>query len=99
MTYEVTLLSADIRGPLYGEMRLGLEYDGSRVAAIDYQWDAKRFTATFHGHAASMPEPAHPTVFVERPIAAINQLKTPDHTLPSDVFVDNRVFMTVETKG
>ena len=98
MTYEVTLISADISSPMVGEMRLGLEHEGTRAAEVEYRWDAKQFTAVFHGHAPSMPTPAHPTVFIERPIAAINKLKTAAHRLPSDVFKVNRVFMTNEEK-
>lgn len=98
MTYEVTLISADIRSPLDGEMRLGLEHDGTLAAEIAYHWTDKQFTATFHGHAPSMPEPAHPTAFIERPIAALNKLKADKHRLPSDVFTDNRVYMTTEPK-
>ena len=98
MTYEVTLMSADIRNPMDGEMRLGLEHNGAHAAEVEYRWDAKQFTAIFHGHAPSMPTPAHPTVFIEHPIAAINKLKTAEHRFPSDVFNDNRVFITTEPK-
>lgn len=98
MTYEITLVSADIRTPMDGEMRLGIEHNGTGVAEVEYRWDAKQFTATFHGYAPSMPVPAHPTQFIEMPIAAINKLKTSEHRLPSDVFNDNRVFMTLEAK-
>ncbi len=98
MKYEVTLVSADIRSPLDGEMRLALEHDGKQAAQVAYHWDDKQFTAVFHGHAPSMPEPAHPTVFIAHPIAAINKLKTGPKQLPSDVFKDNRVYMTTNTK-
>lgn len=98
MTYEVTLISADIRSPLDGEMRLALEHNGTRAAEIEYRWDETQFTAIFHGHAPSMPTPAHPTVFIEQPIAAINKLKTAEHKFPCDVFNDNRVFMTIKPK-
>lgn len=98
MTYEVTLISADIRSPMGGEMRLALEHKGARAAEIEYHWDDKQFTAVFHGHAPSMPVPAHPTLFIERPITAINKLKTEKHSLISDVFTDNRVYMTIEPK-
>ena len=96
MQYEVTLISANIRNPMDGEMRLGLEHDGKGVAEIEYHWDDKQFTAVFHGHAPSMPIPAHPVQFIERPIAAINSIKTEKHRLPSDVFKDNRIYMTIE---
>lgn len=98
MTYEVALISADIRGPMDGNMRLGLEHDGVCAAEVEYKWDDKQFTAIFHGHSPSMPMPAHPTVFIERPITAINKLKTEKHRFPSDVFTDNRVYMTTEPK-
>jgi len=99
MTYEITLISADIRDPMGGEMRLGLKHDDAIVAEVDYRWDAKQFTAVFYGHAPTLPVPAHPTLFIERPIAAVLALKTPAHRFPSDVFADNRVFITTEPKG
>ena len=99
MTYEVTLIDADIRSPMDGEMRLGLKHQENLVAELEYQWDDSKFTATFHGHAPSLPVPAHPTLLIEQPIAAIGQLKTDAHWLPSDVFLDNRVFITIESRG
>lgn len=99
MTYEVILISADIRDPMDGEMRLGLKHEGNVACEIEYRWDAKQFTATFHGHAPTMPVPAHPTFFVERPIAAVLALKTANHRFPSDVFVENRVFIEIQPKG
>lgn len=98
MSYEVILVSADIRNPMDGEMRVALEHEGDRGAEIEYSWDEKQFTAVFHGHAPTMPAPAHPALFIERPIAAIYKLKTTEHRLPSDVFKDNRVFITIEPK-
>ena len=98
MTYEVTLISADVRSPMDGEMCLGLEYEGARAAEVGYRWVDKQFTAVFHGHAPSMPAPAHPTLFIERAISAIYKLKTDKHKLPSDVFTDNRIYMTIEAK-
>ncbi len=98
MTYEVTLISADIRNPMDGEMRLGLEHNGTCAAEIEYHWNNEQFTAVFHGHAPSMPIPAHPIQFIERPITALNKLKTDKHRLPSDVFADNRVHITTEVK-
>lgn len=99
MTYEVILINADIRDPLDGEMRLGLKHDGKVSSEIEYRWDDSQFTATFHGHAPSMPVPAHPTFFIERPIAAVLALKTSEHLFPSDVFADNRVFIKIKPKG
>lgn len=98
MTYEITLISAEIHSPLLGKMRLGLKQGGARAAEVEYQWDDKQFAAIFHGHAPSMPAPAHPTVFIERAIAAINKMKTENHRLPSDVFTDNRIYMSTEPK-
>lgn len=98
MTYEVTLISADIRSPAEGEMRLGLEHHGTLAAEVEYHWNDQLFTAVFHGHAQTMPAPAHPTEFIERPITALNKLKTDKHRLPSDVFTDNRVYITTEPK-
>jgi len=98
MTYEVTLIDADIRDAMDGQMRIGLKHQEKLVAEVEYQWDASRFTATFHGHAPSLPVPAHPTRLIEQPIAAIGQLKAPAHRFPSDVFQDNRVFITIENR-
>jgi len=99
MTYEVTLINADIRNAMDGQMRLGLKHAEKLVAEVEYQWDASKFVATFHGHAPTLPVPAHPTLLIEQPIAAIGQLKTPTHQFPSDVFQDNRVFITIEPRG
>jgi hypothetical protein len=99
MTYEVILLNADIRDPLDGEMRLALKHEDKTACEIEYRWDGTQFSAIFHGHAPTMPVPAHPTFFIERPIAAIHALKTSQHRFPSDVFVDNRVFISTEPKG
>ncbi len=93
MSYEVTLINANIRHAMDGEMRLGLVHDGTLAAEISYEWDAEKFTTCFHGHAPSMPVPAHPTAFIERPIAAINALKTDPKQLPTDVFENHRVFL------
>lgn len=98
MAYEVILISADIRSLLDGDMRLGLEHNGVLAAEIEYHWNEEHFTATFRGHAPSMPIGGHPTMFIERPIAAVNKLKTEKHRFSSDVFTDNRVFMTTEPK-
>ncbi|MBS9716475.1 hypothetical protein ACFFUT_15750 [Pseudohalocynthiibacter aestuariivivens] len=99
MNYEVTLESADIRDTMDGEMRFGLLHNNSKVAEVSYHWDATHFTATFHGHAPSLPEPAHPTVFIQQPIAAIQMLKTEPNVLPTDVFNSHRVFISGESKG
>jgi len=36
MKYEVTLIDADIRHPMDGEMRLAIEVDGERKAVLEY---------------------------------------------------------------
>ena len=99
MTYEVTLLTADIRDPLNGEMNLGLEHNGNQAAEVHYRWTKEEFTATFVGLAPAMPVPAHPTEFIARPIAAIRALMTPAHRFPSEVFQDNRVSIDLQAKG
>lgn len=99
MTYEVTLLTADIRDPLNGEMNLGLVHKGTQAAEVQYRWTKEEFMATFVGLAPAMPVPAHPTEFIARPIAAIRSLMTPAHRFPSEVFKDNRVSIDLQTKG
>lgn len=99
MAYEVILIDADIKDVMDGQMRLGLKHEDAVVAEVDYVWDATKFTATFHGHAPSLPEPMHPTQLMAKPIVAINAQKTTAHKFPSDVFKDHRVFFSAETKG
>lgn len=91
MTYEVTLLEADIRNPMDGNMILGLNHEGELKAKLEYTWDAKTFTATFHGHAPSLPHPAHPTALLHRPIAALYAHKTDAHRVITDVFQDQQI--------
>lgn len=91
MKYEVTLIDADIRHPMDGEMRLAIEVDGERKAVLEYHWTEEHYTARFVGHAPSMPAPAHPTTFLQAPIAAIQALKGPAHALPTDVFRDHKI--------
>lgn len=91
MTYEITLLEADISGPLNGNMRLGLIYEGEQKAELEYSWDDTQFTAVFHGLAPTLPIPAHPTTLLQKPIAAIFALKTDAHRLPTDVFKDYQI--------
>ena len=95
MTYEITLLEADIRDPMDGNMTLGLSHNGEQKAKLEYVWDAGKFLAVFHGHAPGLPGPAHPTVLLQRPIAALYALKTDDHRLITDVFRDHKI--TIET--
>jgi len=97
MTYEITLLSADIRDPMDGEFRLGLVYEGDQKAELEYRWDATHFTAVFHGHAPSLPVPAHPTVLIQKPIAAMLALKTKDDALPTDVFMEHCITIDLNT--
>ena len=95
MTYEITLLEADIRDPMDGTMSLGLSRKGEQKAVLQYAWDAAKFTAIFHGHAPSLPVPAHPTVLLERPIAALYGVKTDAHRLITDVFQDHRITIEI----
>ena len=96
MTYQVTLIEADITDPMLGRMRLGLDHEDKQVAQLDYDWNSEQFTAVFHGHAPSMPVPAHPVVFLQKPIAALRALMTPEQTRPTDVFKDHQVSIVVE---
>ena len=95
MDYEVTLIEADIEGPMKGEMRLALSKDGEEQARVEYGWTDSDFTARFVGHAPSLPVPAHPTVFLSAPIAAIQALKASPADLPTDVFQNHKVFIVV----
>lgn len=98
MTYEVTLIDADIRDPMDGEMRVSLTHNGKTACEIAYKWDDESFSAVFHGHAPTLPVPAHPATLIERPIAAIRSLRSEKHKRPSDVFADHRVFISLDTK-
>lgn len=91
MTYEITLLEADIRNPTDGNMVLGLIHEGNQKARLEYIWDTDKFTAVFHGNAPSLPVPSHPTTLLQRPIEAIYALKTDSHRLPTDVFGDHQI--------
>lgn len=91
MTYQIELLQADIPRPMSGSMRLGLVHEGSRLAELDYRWDETQFSATFVGNAPSLPHPAHPVELLQKPIAAIQSLRTADHARPTDVFKEHRV--------
>ncbi|MCE8000003.1 MAG: hypothetical protein HEP70_14170 [Rhodobiaceae bacterium] len=95
MDYEVTLLEADIEGPMKGSMRLGVCSGGDLQASIEYGWSDKDFTARFVGNASQLPVPAHPTVFLSAPIAAIQALKVKPADLPTDVFQHHKVFIDV----
>lgn len=86
MTYQVTLLQADIRAPLDGEMSFGLEHDGKEAAQLHYSWDSSHFTARFEGLATEMPEPAHPMAFLGEAIKRINSLKATPDASPTSVF-------------
>ena len=91
MTYELKLKDANILDAMEGEMRLGIIFKGEEKAVVEYQWTNEYFNARFIGHAPSMPVPNHPTAFLRKPIEAINQLKTDQHKLPTDVFKDHRI--------
>lgn len=95
MTYKITLLEADIRDPMKGNMRLGLVHEGEQKAELEYRWDDSEFVAVFHGNAPGLPVPAHPTVLLQKPIAAIYALKSDAHRLPTDVFKDHEVSIDV----
>ena len=99
MTYQITLLSADIQSPHKGEMSLGFVHDGTQATEVQYHWTDAHFTAKFIGLVSGMPVPAHPPEFMARPITAIRALMKPEHKFPSDVFQDNRVTIDVQTKG
>ena len=99
MTYEITLLEADIRSAMVGTMRLGLNHENEQKAELEYHWNDTQFTAVFHGHAPSLPTPVHPTELLREPIAAILALKQDTHRLPTDVFKDHQVFIELSQKG
>jgi len=95
MKHEVTLIDGNIRGPMDGEMCLGIEVDGQRKATLDYSWTEEHFTARFVGHAPSMPVPAHPTVFLRKPIEAIQALKRDKDELPTEVLQRQSVYFEI----
>lgn len=96
MTYDVTLIEAEIPEQLKGHIRLGLDHGGKQVAELDYQWDARQFTAVFHGNAPSLPVPAHPISLLQKPIEAMQAVRTNAHLLPTDVFRDHRITITLD---
>ena len=96
MTYEVTLIEADIRNSMDGNMTLGLSYGGEPKAKMEYVWDADKFSAVFHGNAPSLPVPAHPTILLQRPIEALYALKTEAHNLITDVFQDHAITIELD---
>ena len=55
MDYEVTLIEAEIEGPMKGKMALGLARDGGETARVEYSWTDKEFVARFVGNAAALP--------------------------------------------
>lgn len=96
MTYQITLIEADIASAMQGRMSLGLDYAGARKAELAYEWDETHFTAKFVGNAPSLPVPAHPVVLLSKPITAMYALKTEHHRLPTDVFRDHLVTIEIE---
>lgn len=95
MTYQISLIEAEIRGPTNGTMLLGLNHDGGQKAKLEYFWDADSFTAKFHGKASSLPVPAHPTTLLQTTIAELYRRKTDAHKLITDVFQDHQISITL----
>jgi len=91
MTYQITLLEADIRSPMDGAMVLGLNHKGEQKAKLEYSWDAESFTAIFRGHAPSLPIAAHPTTLLQASIAELYRCKSDAHQLITDVFLDHQI--------
>lgn len=91
MSYEITLLEADIRGPMDGSMKLGLVHESLQKAEMEYRWDQNHFTATFFGNAPSLPIAVHPMLLLQKPIAELYALKTDGHKIITDVFMDHSV--------
>ena len=99
MTYQIDLIHADIPQPMNGTMRLGLMHHGVQLAELNYHWDDKQFSAVFVGHAPSLPHPAHPVELLQKPIAAIQALRTPEHARPTDVFRNHQVTIVLEEQA
>ena len=95
MTYEITLLEADIKDAMDGRMSLALSYEKEQKAVLEYRWDATHFTAVFQGHAPSLPVPAHPTTLLQKPIAAMYAAKTDAHALITDIFKDTAISIEI----
>ena len=96
MTYQIILLEADIRDPIDGNMLLGLNQENGQMAKLEYSWDAKKFTAIFHGHATNLPVPAHPTTLLQAPIVALQEKMTDKHRLITDVFQDHQITIVLD---
>lgn len=96
MTYEIKLLEADIRDSMDGSMTLGLHHDDILCGKLEYTWDDKMFSSVFQGNAPSLPVPAHPTMLLQRAVAAIYALRTEDHPVLTDVFRDHVVTINLE---
>lgn len=97
MQYELSLIEADFRDASAGAMRLGLNHGSRRVAELDYEWDAAAFRAVFHGNAADLPVPGHPTAFLHQALSEIRSHQTEDTPRPTDVFCARKVFLTLES--
>lgn len=95
-TYDITLIESAIPDATHGKMRLGLDHKGDRKAELAYDWDDSHFTATFIGHARSLPAPAHPVVLLSKPITAMYALKADHHQRPTDVLNDRIVTIEIE---
>jgi hypothetical protein len=96
MTYEIKLLEADIRDPMNGSMTVGLHHIDTLCGTLEYIWDDKMFSSVFRGNAPNLPVPAHPTMFLQRAVAAIYALRTEDHPVLTDVFRDHVVTINLE---
>lgn len=96
-SYELTLIEADLRDASSGKMCLGLIHSGTTVAQMSYDWDPSTFHATFHGNAPTLPEPAHPTVFLHQALSEIRALQSEEAPRPTDVFSNHKVFLTLHS--
>ncbi len=96
MTYDITLIEADVPDVTHGHMRLALDHKGDRQAELAYDWDESHFTATFIGNARTLAAPAHPVVLLSKPITAMYAMKAEHHRLPTDVFNDRKVTIEIE---
>jgi len=96
MTYEIKLIEADIRDPMDGSMTFGLHHEDKLCGKLEYTWDDKMFASVFHGNAPSLPVPAHPTMLLQRAVAAVYALRSEDHAVLSDVFRDHVVTINIE---
>ena len=95
MTYQLSLLSADIRAPLDGEMTFGLDHLGKEQARLHYSWTKEHFTARFEGFAGDLPQPAHPVALLGAAISRVNSLKARPDASPTSVFENQIVDLDI----